>query len=217
MLVGLWGGCCPIVIGHLMHRLFLALGVLVMLGACTVTSISSSDDEVARAFQAHRGPAKITLFTTINGNGGSGEHSSLMIEGRQRVIYDPAGTFRHDAIAEQHDVVYGISKTVQDTYINYHARKQYYVQVQEIIVPMQVAELAIRRARAQGAVPGGKCAQATSGVLRGLPGFEGLRQTWFPNKVAEQFAKIPGARTTVRVAYVDDKGVKQIREQQAAQ
>ena len=51
--------------------------------------------------------------------------------------------------------------------------------------------------QAHGAVPKARCAQATSAVLGELPGFEGVSRTWYPLRVSEAFAEVPGVRTRV--------------------
>lgn len=137
-----------------------------------------------------------------------------MINGSQRVIFDPAGTFKHDLVAEQNDVIFGITPRVADGYTRYHARETYHVLIQQIDVPPQVAERAIALVRAHGSVPGGKCAQSTSSVIAGLPGFEGIKQTWFPNKLAAQFATIPGVTSQTLHEYDDADNSKVLKEWQ---
>ena len=79
-----------------------------------------------------------------------------------------------------------------DFYIDYHARETYNVIEQTVLVSPEVAELVMQRAEAYGAVPKAQCANSISTILRGVPGFEGMPATWFPNKLHDAFAALPG-------------------------
>jgi hypothetical protein len=58
-----------------------------------------------------------------------------------------------------------------------------------------VAEKAIQRAASHGAVGKALCGTSVSAILRDLPGFEGIRQTYFPGKLMDSFGQLPGVRT----------------------
>jgi hypothetical protein len=146
----------------------------------------------------------LTLFTMVNNSNGSGAHTSLMVNGSQRVIFDPAGSFRHPRIATKNDVVFGVTPVMEDTYTRFHARETFHVIVQHVEVPPQVAEDVLRRVLATGPVPRAQCALSTSELLRDVPGLNGaIRSTWFPNQLADQFGQLPGA-TTQRLYEYDD-------------
>ena len=66
---------------------------------------------------------------------------------------------------------------------------------QTIIVSPGIAELVAQRAKAYGAVPKAMCTNSISSILRGVPGFEGLPQTFYPNKLSVAFAQLPGVTT----------------------
>ena len=66
----------------------------------------------------------------------------------------------------------------------------------------EVAELIMQRAKAYGAVPKAQCANSISSILRGVPGFESMGATWFPNKLSKNFGALPGV--TSRVITDDD-------------
>ncbi len=192
-----------------MRSWILALGALLMLGACGgAKSVQAPNDVVAKAAYRHDGPARLTLFTVISNESGRGQHTSLMINGSQRVIFDPAGSFEHPRVAEQNDVVFGITPQVADGYTRYHARKSFHVQVQQVDVTPELAEMAIRAVRVHGASPSGRCSRDTSNVISGLPGFEHIQQTWFPGQLAKQFAKIPGVTSTTLYEYDSDDNSK---------
>lgn len=163
----------------------------------------ASLEAVSRAAYHHDGPAELTLFTMINNRSGAGAHTSLMINGSQRVIFDPAGTVRLSAVPERGDVLYGVTPTVAEFYARAHAREAFHVVVQTVEVAPDVAEQALRLAVAQGFVGQARCALTTSGILQQLPGFESVGNTWFPKRLMTDFAELPGVRTT-KIFETDD-------------
>ena len=188
-------------------RLLLAILVMAGLSACASIpdpSQSMSDTEITAKVYRHDGPPALTLFTMVNNSNGSGAHTSLMVNGSQRVIFDPAGSFRHPRIATKNDVVYGVTPVMEDTYTRFHARETFHVIVQHVEVSPEVAEDVLRRVLAQGPIPRAQCALSTSELLRDVPGLNGaIRSTWFPNQLAAQFGQLPGA-TTQRLYEYDD-------------
>lgn len=190
-----------------MPRLALALAVMVGLSACAPVpepTQSVTDAELREKIYRHDGPPALTLFTMVNNSNGSGAHTSLMVNGSQRVIFDPAGSFRHPRIATKNDVIYGVTPVMEDTYTRFHARETFHVIVQHVEVPPQVAEDVLARVLAQGPVPRAQCARSTSDLLSDVPGLNGaIRSTWFPKQLADQFGQLPGA-TTQRLYEYDD-------------
>lgn len=179
-----------------MVRLFAVLSLIVALAGCGgADNIWASDQAVSEAAYRHDGPPTLTLFTVISKASGSGAHSALMINGSQRVIFDPAGTFNHPNLPERHDVIYGMTNRAVDFYIDYHARVTYDVVRQDIVVSPQVAEMAKRAAEQYGAVPKAHCGQSVSAILRSLPGFESVPQSYYPKKIMDAFEELPGVRT----------------------
>lgn len=156
----------------------------------------ASLETVQRAAYVHDGPPALTLYTMINNRSGAGAHTSLMINGSQRVIFDPAGTVRLSEVPERDDVLYGVNPTVADFYARAHARKTYHVVIQRIEVSPAVAEQALRLALQAGPVASAQCTLSTTGILRQLPGFESIGSTWFPKNLMEQFGQLPGVTTT---------------------
>jgi len=191
-----------------MRSLFLALGALLLVAGCAAEQVWAPDEEVSRAAYVHDGQARLTLFTMINNNTGAGAHTSLMINGAQRVIFDPAGSFntrRH--LPERNDVLYGITPQVEDVYTRYHARKTYRVRIQRLDVSPELAARAIALVEANGAVPSAACSLATSRILGEL--FPGqVRTSWFPNKTADAFAQIPGVTEETLYEYDSDDNSK---------
>jgi hypothetical protein len=186
-----------------MRRLMLCLfAVLSLVGCGAMESTWAPDEAVAQARYVHNGPPSVTLFTVLSTRNGSGAHAGLMVNGSERIMFDPAGTWRHPALPERNDVHFGITPKMVDFYIDYHARETYDVVEQTIIVSPEVAALVMARAKAYGAVPKAQCTIAISSILRGVPGFESLPQTWFPKALMTAFGQLPGV--TSRTITDDD-------------
>lgn len=175
-----------------MVRLILALLATLTLAACGAESKWATDEAVAQARYVHDGPPAITLYTVLATRDGSGAHSGLMINGSERIMFDPAGTWYHPNLPERNDVHFGVTPKMVTFYIDYHARETYDVVEQTIIVSPGVAELVAQRAKAYGAVPKAQCTNSISSILRGVPGFESLPSTWYPGRFMEAFAQLPG-------------------------
>jgi hypothetical protein len=178
-----------------MFRRFLAALLLpILLAACGAEPVWAPDDVVQQAVYSPGGTPTITLFTVISTRTGEGAHSSLLINGSQRLIFDPAGTFKHPNMPERNDVIYGVTDPRLLAYVDYHTRVTYYTEMQEIVVSPEVAEAAIRAVQAYGAVPKAYCADSVSSILHGLPGFESIHETMFPKNLMAQFGKLPLSR-----------------------
>ena len=126
------------------RRVFLAATLPVVLTACGADNIWASDEAVRDARYVSATPTSITLFTVIGIPRGEGGHSAVMINGSQRVIYDPAGSWEHPQIPERNDVLYGITDNFKRFYIDYHARETYWVAEDTVFVSREVADAAIR-------------------------------------------------------------------------
>lgn len=180
-----------------MRRLAFSLALTLALAACGAEPVWAPDEAVARAHYVTGEPPSITLFTVVRKSGNEGAHSGLMIDGSQRVMFDPAGTWQHPTVPERNDLHYGITEQMRKFYIDYHARETYDVIEHKVFVSPEVAELAIRRAEAYGAVNKAFCGNSVSDILKGLPGFESVPRTFFPNKIMRAFAELPGVTTKI--------------------
>ena len=191
-----------------MRFFILALcGMSALAGCAAPPGVWATDEAVALAAYSHDGPPRLTLFTMLNNNTGAGAHTSLMINGPQRVIWDPAGSFKHETIPERNDVVFGVTPPVADVYTRFHARKTFHVQIQELDVTPEVAERAMQLALGYGTVPQAQCARSTSSILEELlPGK--VSQTWLPKTLAAQFGALPGVREQVLYEYDGDDNSK---------
>lgn len=180
-----------------------ALLALVALGGCSTAEPNwAPDAEVAQARFVAEGPTSVTLFTVINNRSGSGAHAGLLINASEQVMFDPAGTWQHPRLPERNDVHYGITPRMVDFYIDYHARETFRVVEQTLVVSPATAELVMQRAKAYGAVPKAQCSNAITTILRGVPGFESIPATWFPNKLSKAYGALPGV--TSRTITDDD-------------
>lgn len=179
-------------------RQFAAVAMLFALSACGgPDNVYATDAEVAAARYVHDGPPSVTLFTVVGARGGAGAHSGLLINASQRVMFDPAGSWHHPKLPERHDVHYGMTPLMVDFYVDYHARVTYDVVEQTVPVSPGVAQLLYQRALANGATGKALCANDLSSVLRGVPGFETIPQTFGPKQIMKAFGELPGATTRV--------------------
>lgn len=182
-----------------MSRLVLALVALTVLTACGADNVYAPDDAVARARYVDTTDAPfVTLFTVINNQNDSGAHSGLLINGSQRVLFDPAGTWFSPASPERRDVHYGITDDVLRFYIDYHARMSYRVLEQTVPVSRETADALIAASEANGAANKGFCSISISNVLDQAPEFRDvIRATFWPKKLSTEFARLPGVSEVV--------------------
>ncbi len=187
-------------------RLSIALLLLVGLAACGagIGQQNAPPEVIAQKAWRAPGPATLTLMTMVNNRSGTGGHTSLLINGSQRVIFDPAGSFMNERVPERDDVLYGVTPAVLAGYKSAHARSTYHVVSQTIEVTPEQAEIALKLAMQNGPVPKMLCARSTTQLLRQVPGFGDIRETMFPGNLLEQFEQRPGV-TTDRY-YEDDAG-----------
>jgi len=182
------------------------LSVVVLMaceGAERNAPIGSSMDIQAAAYVSPL-PSSVTLLTMVNESGDFGEHSGILINASQQVLYDPAGTFRHSTSPNARDVNYGMHPAMVEYYKSYHARRGYYVVAQELQVSPDLAEQIFQRAVAQGETAKLHCGISVSSVLNGLQMFAGIPTTYYPGKIMDSFAEVPDVKTSY--VYEDDEG-----------
>jgi len=186
----------------MVRRAVLAVGLMLGLAACAADPVWAPDEAVARARFEPAGPPTVTLYTMVSNRSGSGGHSALMIDGAQRLLFDPSGSWHHPAAPERNDVIFGMSPQLHGFYMDYHARETFHVVVQEVEVSPEVAAQLSRAVLSYGAVPNAQCSYAISGILREIPGWGHIRRSYFPVRTMEGFAEIPGVPT--ETVYDDD-------------
>ena len=185
-----------------MHKYLLCAAALALEACGTAQPTWAPDEAVARARFVSTEPPSVTLFTVTRVKGGGGAHSGLLINGSQVIMFDPAGTWRHPGLPERNDVHFGITPKMTAFYIDYHARETFDVHQQTVRVPREVADAVAARAMAYGAVPKAHCARSVSQILNGVPGFESVGVSYYPNAVMADFGRLPGV--TSRVIHDDD-------------
>lgn len=193
-----------------MLRALAAICAVAFLAACGADNTWEPEERVQAARYVAGPPASITLYTVINDRNNSGAHSGLLINGSQRVLFDPAGTFSHPQAPVQHDVHYGMTDRIVNFYLDYHARdsetEKFHVIEHTMIVSPEVAEMVMQRAIAYGSVPKAGCANSISNILRGVPGFDGLKSSWFPKQLGASFGQLPGVSERIVTEENDNPG-----------
>ncbi|MBI1170495.1 hypothetical protein GC209_03755 [bacterium] len=182
-----------------MLRSLLALAAAACLAGCSGDHKWASDADVARATYVAGPPASVTLITSINGRSGSGAHSALIINGSQRVLFDPAGSWELTGgqAPERNDLHYGMNPGALQSYLDFQAQGIFYVISQTLPVPLDVADREIAAAAAFGSTPEAFCTHSTSTILRQVPGLESLPVTFFPKALAKSFGKMPGVQSQI--------------------
>jgi hypothetical protein len=168
-----------------------ALACALLLAGCEIYEPASPDD-ISRASYASTEPPSITLVSMVNTRTGKSAHSALLINGSQRVLYDPAGTFTHPDLPRRGDIHYGITPRYLDYYERYHARHSHFVHSQTVYVSRAVADQVLANAQAIGPTPKMLCNTSVAAALRPVPPFTEVRTTIFPEASREDFARIPG-------------------------
>jgi hypothetical protein len=181
------------------RQLRFCLGVVIALAlaACGAEPKWAPQDQVDAARFVAGPPTSITLYTVVNKKTGSGAHSAILVNASERVIFDPAGTWYHPKLPERNDVHFGMTDKAVAFYLDYHTRITYDTIEQTIYVSPEVAELVLQKVKANGAVAKAMCTNANSAILRGVPGFESMPQTFYPKKLADAFGRLPGVTTRI--------------------
>ncbi|WP_375254037.1 hypothetical protein [Yoonia sp.] len=191
-----------------MDRRRFIIGLPLALSACGATEVWAPDDVVSRAIYREPGRKYLTLYTMKKVRDNSGAHTALLINANQRVMFDPAGSWSQDVMPERNDVLFGVSPRLEEYYVSFHARKSFYVIGQNFEVPPEVAEQAFNLSLQAGPVAQANCARVTSKLLRRLPGFGSIGQTWFPNSLQRDFGQLPNVVTQeYREDDDDDKSI----------
>lgn len=187
-----------------MRRIAFVLAALCFaLTGCAVGNPPAADPaEVARRSYSDGGPAQITLFTVRGVEKDYGAHTALLVNGSERVLWDPAGSFQHPHVPEVDDVHHGITPLIERVYVDYHVRPDFYIVRQDKAVSRDVADRMIAAMKAHGAAGQATCALSTSGILR-QAGFD-VDRSLLPNSLMRDFGALPGVtETRIDVSNVD--------------
>lgn len=178
-----------------MLRFLCLCAALLLVAGCATNQPYADSETIASVSYRSPEPPSLTLYTMVNNRTGQGGHSSLMINASERVIFDPAGSFKSPVVPERNDVLFGITPGVELAYRGSHARSTFHVVVQTLEVTPEQAEIAYQLALNNGPVPGVYCANATSSLLKKVPGLEAIDVTFYPTRLEQQFGRVPGVVT----------------------
>jgi hypothetical protein len=167
-----------------------ALATLLLAG-CEVYQAASPED-IERARYVSDEPPSVTLISMVSNSTGRSAHSALLINGSERVLYDPAGTFQHPDLPRRGDIHYGITPRYLDYYERYHARFSHFVHTQTVQVSRATADQVLANAQAEGKTLKMLCAGSVTGALHPVEPFTHVRWTLSPEGVREDFAQIAG-------------------------
>jgi hypothetical protein len=197
-------------------RLIAAAFAALTLAGCVGEEVWAPDEVVSRSTYVPQGPTTVTLITSINTRNNTGAHSSLLIDGAQRLLFDPAGSWHNPGVPERNDVLFGMSPAYMDMYLAFQSFGVFEVRMQTIDVSPQVAAQLSQAVQAYGAVGPAFCSRSITEILRGTPGFESISTTFYPLNTMAQFGQLPGVREQVIVGTTgeeDDIGEQVIAEQ----
>ncbi len=186
-----------------MLRIVLGLVVLAGLVACTDQTAARPEIIAANHFVSGE-PPSLTIVNMKNVGSGASEHTGLLINGSEQVLFDPAGNFRHPRSPRAGDVHYGVTPVIFQAYNSFHARSDYYLTIQKLPMTLAQADALIARAQAQGPTRQMFCADTVASVLQDMPQFADVRRTMFPSAIERYFAQYPGVSTTT--FYESDEG-----------
>lgn len=176
----------------------------------------ASDSDIRKFSFTPEGPSELRLYTVVSKRSGSGAHSGLLIStSRERILFDPAGTFKLPFAPERNDVHYNMSPRALAVYIDYHARETYDVIEQRVTVTPAQAEQIAHLAKSYGAVPKAQCAVSINRILQQVPGFESMKVTYFPVATSQRFGMLPGVQTRTITDDDADKNHNVLIEAQA--
>jgi len=190
-----------------------ALGCALVLAGCEIYE-PASPEEISRARYVSEEPPSVTLISMVSNRTGRSAHSALLINGSERVLYDPAGTFTHPDLPRRGDIHYGMTPRYLDYYERYHARHSHHVHSQTVYVSRATADQVLANAQARGPTPKLLCNTAVAAVLRPVPPFTGISGSISPEPARRDFAQIPGVAESF--VYGDDPGQTRVWETEAA-
>ena len=183
-----------------MTRLFRVICRFLLLACVAACSgVETPPSEGNQGVERQNGPApalaELRLYTIVATETGTGVHTALMIETpEERLLFDPAGSYRLKTVSEKGDVLYGITPETLEGYVDYHAREGYDVLEQRVPVTLDQARVAASLVKGNGSVPKLQCALMTSRLLKRVPGFGDVSVSYFPRRLAAFLATHPDTR-----------------------
>ena len=175
------------------------------LAGCAGEAVWDSDDAVARAAYVEPGPTTVTLITSINTRNNSGAHSALLIDGAQRLLFDPAGNWHNPGIPERNDVLFGMSQPYLDLYLAFQSNGVFEAHLHTIEVSPAVAAQLSQAVQAYGPVAPAFCSRSISTILSETPGFESISPGFFPDRTMRQYEQLPGVTARLVEGTISDE------------
>ena len=134
-------------------------------------------------------------------------HSGLIIYAPDdRVLYDPAGFWRHPDATRRADVTRGLNPELEVSYLTRSSMllsaDHWRLHLWEVDVADEVANLAVELVLARPPYAFGACGYGVSSLLADLPGFEGLPDTFSRDRIMEYLS----ARDDIRYIAGDETG-----------
>ena len=196
-----------------MDRRFFCLAAPAFLAGCsTKKRVFADQSDVVRAFAPNAGPPRLEIFSSFNVGSAYGAHSAMFIHTDQSVVFDPAGTFAHSTLPEQHDVIYGMRPAARQAFIDYHTRATYWTTMQTFEVPAQTAAFVMQEVRKEGPVADALCTRSITSVLARAPGMPyPIKTVWFPDRLHDQLLDKPGV-TRLEFRQSDDADKEKVWE-----
>lgn len=199
----------------MLDRRAFVIGAPLVLAGCGAKSVWAPDEAVNSVRFRAPGPPSTTLYTCLNNDTRSGAHTGLLINGTERVLFDPAGSFVYPGMVERNDLLFGITDSFEASYTAFQASEGYHLIKLSCELTLQEAMLAHAAAAREGPVARTQCTRAAAHVLQAVPRFAHLRSSLFPDNLMRQFAAEPGV--TAEFVYLDDDQWRASAEEAYAQ
>jgi hypothetical protein len=132
---------------RMIRSVVLACAAAITLAGCAERTPQASDAEMARLSHVSADAPSLTLVTSISNRSNAGAHSALIINGAERVVFNPSGSWQHPQAPEQGDFHRNFSPAMEDWFFDYYARDTFRIRAQTIEVSPEVAAQALDAAR----------------------------------------------------------------------
>ena len=185
-------------------RILASLALIFTLASCVGEEVWAPDDAISQATYIPGGAPTVTLITSINTRNNSGAHSSLLIDGATRLLFDPAGSWHNPGIPERNDVLHGMAPPYMDLYLAFQSDGVFEVNMQTVAVSPEVAAQLQQAVSSYGAVAPAYCSRSITEILSQTPGFETITPQFFPLRTMEQFGQLAGVTETYVVGTVGE-------------
>ncbi|ETO94550.1 hypothetical protein [Legionella oakridgensis] len=171
----------------------LILATLGILLGCVAHPHADPKEKIARSVYSSGKPASVSLIT-IKSNDPLDDHSALLIDGKQAVIFDPAGSFKSPK-ATKYDLIYGADPSLMQEFITHYVNENHNVVIQTKHVSPEIADALLGKVEHQNPVSYALCSHTISSILHQTTGFEQVNKKLLPTRTMQEFAKLTGVNT----------------------